>query len=183
MKDISVLSNMASEALYEYSMSAFNYIDEIQSKCFSNELFIFKQILVICQLSGESITLLIGNRKIWDAEIIFRTVLEGTIKSLYLSIGSEEEKKEKCKDFWDRLPDLDFLKRSGKAEVLLDLIKTDNNHGFKDIKDMILSDIDKERINNLYSNKQKNELRNKWDFNNILKTITESKVADFTAIV
>ena len=45
--------------------------------------------------TSESILILLLNQSIFDADVLLRTVMEGTIKYCYLMTGTDDEKKEK----------------------------------------------------------------------------------------
>src|SRR5258708_1249053 len=41
-----------------------------------------------CYLTSESALLLVGFRRLWDVEILIRSVVEGTYKFIYLCLGN-----------------------------------------------------------------------------------------------
>ncbi|OHB52350.1 MAG: hypothetical protein A2Y12_19490 [Planctomycetes bacterium GWF2_42_9] len=73
--------------------------------------FVIAQLQISCHLTSESTLLLILNCKIWDADILLRSVLEGTFKLIFLLKGSNEEQISKAKEYWELLPDIMRLRR------------------------------------------------------------------------
>jgi len=72
---------------------------------------VIAQLQISCHLTSESTLLLILNCKIWDADILLRSVLEGTFKLIFLLKGSNEEQISKAKEYWELLPDIMRLRR------------------------------------------------------------------------
>jgi hypothetical protein len=93
--------------------------------------------------------MLIGNRKVWDADILCRTILEGTIKLLYMTEGTEKEQSDKFNEFWNLQPHFEKFKKSKKAENLLNVIGKMDDEKFKFIKDMIVTE---EQMNQFETN-------------------------------
>jgi hypothetical protein len=54
---------------------------------------ILRQLLISCHLSSESVLILVSNVRLWDAETILRSVIEGTFKFVYLCLGACRENR------------------------------------------------------------------------------------------
>ena len=46
-------------------------------------LFVLRLLLINSHITSESALLLIGQVRLWDAEMLIRSVLEGTVRFLY----------------------------------------------------------------------------------------------------
>jgi hypothetical protein len=112
--------------------------------------------------------------KEWDADIINRSVLEGSIKYVYMMIGSEDEVKEKAREFWEILPSFSAIKRSRRLRSFLDNVTDPASaewlpfHRLLDNREKACSD------SSTYSKKQRQRLEQKWSFSGITKHFLES---------
>lgn len=70
--------------------------------------------------TSESILILLLNQSIFDADVLLRTVMEGTIKYCYLMTGTVDEKKEKYIEYKIKLADI--AKISDHKKLLMPLI-------------------------------------------------------------
>src|SRR2546421_265814 len=66
--------------------------------------FAAAQLFIDCHLSSESVLLLIQGQKEWDADLVVRAVMEGSIKFTYMLHGGADEISKKVVEFWDTLP-------------------------------------------------------------------------------
>jgi len=70
--------------------------------------------------STESALLLVAYGQLWDAEVLIRSVFEGTLKFAYL-LQSEEAFKGRFHEFATQQPDIAALQDDKKARELLDI--------------------------------------------------------------
>ncbi|MDT4956136.1 MAG: hypothetical protein QOJ02_4274 [Acidobacteriota bacterium] len=68
---------------------------------------------------SQSLVLLIQNGRLWDAEIIMRPIMEATIRILFVCYSSESERFERINEFWSDFSDVNDLKRSERAKMLI----------------------------------------------------------------
>lgn len=135
--------------------------------------FIFIQLFSSCYLSSESALILLANYRLWDTEIIYRSILEGTVKLFYLCLGSNDEIKQKCEEFWSVIPEFKQISRHYKAKDLLSKVD-DQSSKWIPIKDILLSDEDLQSLTEKYPAKYKKELERKWSFSEMLKAVSNS---------
>lgn len=167
------IAQTASELLYKYLYKLIEEVEKKQEKEFSNELFHLQQIAISCQLTNESICMLIGNRKIWDADILCRTVLEGTIKMLYMTKGTKQEQIDKFNEFWNLQPQFEKFKKSKKALELLTVIDKIEDEKFKFIKDMIVTEEEMKKFEKSYPKNIRKQLDMRWSFNNMIQCLSK----------
>lgn len=173
---LKIISQEASEILYKYLNKVIEVIEEKQKNIFSNEIFHFQQIVVSCQLTSESICILIGDRKIWDADILCRTILEGTIKLLYMTQGTEQEKEERFNEFWNLQPHFEKFKKSKKASQLLTVLDKFDDEKFKFVKDMIVNEEEMKEFETKYPRRIRKSLDMRWSFNNIIECLSKEYI-------
>src|SRR5262245_21412628 len=51
------------------------------------------QLGIRCTLTSDSVLLLVGQLKFWDAEVLARVCLEGTFKLVHLCSGSDDDRQ------------------------------------------------------------------------------------------
>ena len=59
--------------------------------------------------TSESILILLQNQAVFDADILLRSIMEGTVKYCYLMIGNSDEKESKCDEYEHILCEIDRL--------------------------------------------------------------------------
>src|SRR5579864_8176641 len=58
------------------------------------------QLLALsCHSTSESTLFLVSAHRYWDAEILLRSVLEGTYKYIYLTMGEPAEREQRAHDY------------------------------------------------------------------------------------
>jgi hypothetical protein len=132
--------------------------------------FITAQLAISCHLTSESTFILVSNRKIWDADILVRSVMEGTLKYLFILQGSIDEQLQKSCEYWERLPDFAVLKRQHRATKLLEEVAKDTNASeWEPIRDILVSKDKLDRISATTSGKNRLRLAQKWSFSEVAK--------------
>lgn len=173
-----ILSTWASQSshfigeMFDYSQRFIandsNYLDEYIR-------FISAQLFMDCHLSSESVLLLIREGKEWDADIITRAVIEGSVKYIYLMSGTDEEVKEKATEYWEILPQFSIIKRSDRLKEFLSIVENPNSPEWKPYRDLLISEEEVARILEKYSKKSQGELSKKWSFTGITKYFNERR--------
>jgi hypothetical protein len=144
--------------------------------------FVFIQLFSSCYLSSESALILIANARLWDTEIIYRSILEGTIKLFYLCHGSSEEVIQKCDEFWNIIPEFKQISRHNKAKDFLSKIG-DNSLKWLPIRDILLKEEDLKELIDKYPTKYRKQLEQKWSFSEMIKTLSSSDIKGFDTLI
>src|SRR3990172_8552337 len=85
------------------------------------------QLFIDCHLTSESVLLLIREAKEWDADLLNRSVMEGSIKYVYMLLGNTKEKKKKAKKNWETLFSCDKMKQGEGVKLFLqDILDPEN---------------------------------------------------------
>ena len=135
-------------------------------------VWILGQLCISCHLTSESVLILIGNLKLWDAEILIRSIFEGTIKYLFLSIGNMEERKNKFNEFIKILPDISHLKRHKRITTLLEFANSFPEEEADNFRKLLLSENDFNEYTKKYPKTLIKKIEQKWSFNEMIKEIS-----------
>ena len=124
--------------------------------------------------TSESILILLLNQAIFDADVLLRTVMEGTIKYCYLMTGSLQERHEKYIEYKMKLTDIDRLLDHYKAVETVNTLKEFSTNSIKPFELSILSQEEYERLRKLYPAKIRNELKHKWSYQSLLQGLAHN---------
>ncbi len=141
--------------------------------------FVSAQLQISCHLTSESIFLLILNCKIWDADILLRSVLEGTFKYVYLLMGSPEEQKRKANEYWNIMPDMARLARHHRATNILKAVDAEDMLMWRPIHELTIDNIEAESLSKKYTRKEKQKLGQKWSFSGISRFFAQHENKKF----
>lgn len=121
--------------------------------------------------TSESILILLENQAIFDADVLLRTVMEGTIKYCYLMTGTNEEKKQKYSEYKVSLSDIDKISDHKKAIEAVDILREFSKNSTKPFECSILSDEELLRLSERYPKKKREELKRKWSYQSLLRSL------------
>lgn len=123
--------------------------------------------------TSESILILLLNHSIFDADVLLRTVMEGTIKYCYLMTGTDEEKKEKYIEYKINLTDMDRIFDHKKSSEAVDILKEFSSNSTKPFECDILSDSELMEIMSNYPKRFQNDLKQKWSYQSLLRSLAQ----------
>ena len=106
--------------------------------------------------TSESILILLLNQSIFDADVLLRTVMEGTIKYCYLMTGTDDEKKEKYIEYKIKLADIAKISDHKKAIEAVDILRE-----FSELKEQ-------------YPKKEQDKLKQKWSYQALLRSLAKA---------
>jgi hypothetical protein len=66
----------------------------------------------------ETIVELTASNRIWDAEIVLRSVMETFVKFMYIATASKEESAQRIDEFWNSLAEINSMKMSEQAKKI-----------------------------------------------------------------
>lgn len=136
--------------------------------------FISSQLFIDCHLTSESVLLLLTSVKEWDADLIARSVIEGTMKYVYMITGTDEEKIQKTDEYWNILPSFSNIKMSERLKKFLEVVANPDSSEWRAFKDLILTDEQVELIRKDYPKSKRQELEQRWSFSGITKQFANS---------
>lgn len=161
-----------SEAIYQYIMLCIPVFDELD-KARELHSFVARQLTVSCQLTSETAFLLLANGRLWDAEILIRSVTEGTAKYAYMGMAPSAERQRRVNEYWFDLPEADRLKRHERISGFLSLLGEAEvaDAQWDPLKQMLLEKAEQERIWSQYPRQMRKEMSHKWSFSEIVSAL------------
>jgi hypothetical protein len=136
--------------------------------------FVSAQLFIDCQLSSESVLLLVQAQKEWDADLISRAVMEGSLKYTYMLQGDPAELKTRAVEYWHLLPRFAAIRRSERAKRFLAEIENAQDPEWRPIRDLIMDDDDVALVRQNHNRQKRQELEEAWSFSGICRSFSKS---------
>lgn len=124
---------------------------------------------ILCRI--ETIFELIQHDKLWDAEILLRTIMESFAKLSYISFASQDEKNIRLNEFWNELEEINLLKISDQAKLNLKHTHDSEIHKTA-FSPLIMPEDIENKLRAKWPRKRRQALESKWSFTNIVKEIS-----------
>ncbi|MBO0451336.1 DUF5677 domain-containing protein [Candidatus Enterococcus murrayae] len=120
--------------------------------------------------TGESIlSLLYHGTGIWDADILLRTVMEGTIKYCFLISGNDEQRKLNYEEYKIHLTEIQKISDHNKAKRSISILKEFSTNSTKTIELSLLSRQELDNLNEKYPKEYQRKINRKWSYQYLLK--------------
>lgn len=145
--------------------------------------FVIAQLFISCHLSSESALILVRNGKEWDSDVICRSVLEGSIKFVYLLNGDDASRKQRAEEYWELLPSFSAIKRSDRARALLSALENSEDESWRPFWDLIVESEEIETIRSRYNKKQRHIIEQRWSFTDIVKDFSKEDLPGLNLLV
>ena len=123
--------------------------------------------------STESALLLVAWGQLWDAEVLVRSVIEGTLKFCYI-LQTEATLDVRLEEYADALFDIAMLKDTAKRAEFFEVIPDPEAPEWRSIKEAMVSEAELERIRSKFSKIERRRLEAKWGFTGILGELANS---------
>lgn len=124
--------------------------------------------------STESALLLVAYLQTWDAEMVMRSVMEGTLKLLYL-LQRPDTFATRFREYNHDLFEVAVLKDHGKATELLGALgEKGSSADWKPIREMLLPDEKCRRIREQYPRESRRALEQRWGFTEMIGELSRS---------
>ena len=123
--------------------------------------------------TSESILILLQNQAVFDADILLRCLMEGTVKYCYLMSGTEEERKHKKEEYSIILCEIDKLTDHKKAKEAVIILKEFSQNNLTPFEVMVLSDEDASSLESKYPASKRNKYTRKWSYQSLLKSLAQ----------
>ncbi|MGV3659854.1 MAG: DUF5677 domain-containing protein [Prosthecobacter sp.] len=127
-----------------------------------------------CHLSSESILILTGNMKLWDADALVRSVQEGTVRFIFLCHGNNEERRIKLYEYGELMPLFSRLKRHRRARSIIECGLIQDPTQLSPFKDLLISAEEADKIENQFSKKERKRIEQRWSFTEICNELQRS---------
>jgi hypothetical protein len=136
--------------------------------------FVAAQLFIDCHLSSESVLLLLCAEKEWDADLLVRSVLEGSLKLTYMLRGTEREVSTKVNEYWNVLPLFSAIRRSEDARRLLDRLSSPLSPEWRPFHDLLLGPRETAQVRQDYSREDRRAIQERWSFTGICRDFATS---------
>lgn len=158
----------------EYLKSFFYKLSPLYKKEHGEYQDVVVPLFTSLHSTSESILMLLLNQAIFDADVLLRTVMEGTIKYCYLMTGTEEEKQEKYVEYKIKLTDIDKISDHNKAIEAANILREFSRNSTKPVEVSILSDNELTELSKKYPKKDKEALKRKWSYKSLLHSLAHT---------
>ncbi len=137
--------------------------------------FVAAQLFIDCHLSSESSLLLIQSGKEWDADLISRSVMEGSVKLTYILYGSSSEIESKVEEYWQVLPLFSTIRHGEHARQFLDAITDADAPEWQPFKELLVEPEEVTSIRAIYSKRARQEIEERWSFAGICRFFAQTE--------
>lgn len=125
--------------------------------------------------TSESILILLMNHSIYDADVLLRTLMDGTVRYCYLMRGDINEREDRLKEYKVILTEIDDLIDHKKAKETIEILKKYPNTYIKPFESMLLSDSEFSNLEQKYPSKIRNQIKGKWGYQSILRKLADDE--------
>ncbi|THD37325.1 MAG: hypothetical protein E7773_04670 [Sphingomonas sp.] len=123
--------------------------------------------------ASESALLLCAYGQLWDAEVLVRSVLEGTLKFAYL-LQSHETFAVRHREYSQDLFELALLKDHQKAVSLLAATSDPDAPDWQPIRDRLLPDDERDQLKQSMTPAARRDLERRWGFTGLVGELERS---------
>lgn len=123
--------------------------------------------------TSESVLALLFNQVVFDADVLLRTVMEGTVKYCYLMIGSQNERYDKYIEYKYKTTEIDMLLDHFKALETINILERYSGNSIEPFKLSILSIDEVERLQKIYPAKVRNDIKRKWSYQSLMRNLAD----------
>ena len=136
--------------------------------------FVVAQLYIDCHLTSESALILIQHGKEWDADILSRAVMEGTVKFVYMLTGGEESIRRKVQEYWEILPQFSAIRHSLHARSYMEEPDAPSRH-MPVFQEIVLKDAEVKATRHEWSKARRKQLEEAWSVAGILREFGKSE--------
>ena len=173
-KILATWAGMGSHFIGECFDTAKPYIDQDYECLPQNVRFVVSQLYIDCHLTSESALILIHHGKEWDADILSRAVMEGTLKFVHMLTGREDDSRRKVHEYWEILPQFSSIRHSMRAGMYVTEPEAPFNH-MPAFKDLVLDESDVESIRQAWPKAKRKQIEEAWSIAGILREFGKSE--------
>lgn len=135
-------------------------------------------LLAASARSSESVLLLCAYGQLWDAEVVLRSVFEGSLKFVYI-LQNAEEFERRYGQYSDDLFQIAQLKDHQKADELLNAVPDLSAKQWRGVRERLLSDSEQADLKSRYGRSVRRALETQWGFTGVMTTLARSSDALF----
>jgi hypothetical protein len=145
----------------------------------AEERLTLASVATACARTSESVLLLCAYGQLWDAEVLARSVFEGSLKLAYL-LQDRKTFKERHEQYAEDLFQIGRLRDHQKAADLLGAVPDPQKAQWKPIRDMLLPNDEHASISTRFNAGRRRELDMIWGAAGLMRSLTHSGDKQFT---
>lgn len=126
-----------------------------------------------CTLTSDSAILLITAEKLWDAEMLCRSVLEGTCRLAYIALADEEERERRADEFWNDLFNVSQLRHQRVISTFLKGDNQSNPQVSRVFEEILMGEDDVNALKDAYPRRLRRQLEQKWSLSTIVEWLSQ----------
>jgi hypothetical protein len=138
------------------------------------ECHVLWQLNASCHATAESSLILVGNVRLWDADVLVRSVVEGTLKFVFLTFGSDSERHQKLKEFDNDFAAFGQIRRHQRLKEVLSVVGNPDADEWRPFRDLLLTEAQLEELQKRYPKAVRQKLNQKWSFAEICVALRNS---------
>lgn len=178
MQYLELINERIGEASFLTNELFFSLGPLYQENCGQEQEVTVPLFTMLHSTSSTILTLLSEEMALPDADVLLRTVMEGTVKYCYLMNGTPEERKAKYEEFRYALYEMEMISDHNKAVETLRIFEefSVDNSAIPFEANILPDDLLKE-LQSKYTKKQKDEIKRRWTYQSMLRSLAEDKEA------
>lgn len=127
-----------------------------------------------CRLTSQSITLLLAYGRLWDADMLIRSIYEGTAKLCFLTDGDAAERAVKMTEYATDIPDAMRVKKSDRVSKLLKDVRDPTDPQWDGLCGIQVDAAEAEELRKRYPRDLQRRLNHRWSFHEIIFALKKS---------
>lgn len=165
-----LIGNIFDECSKRFAPSSFQSDQECQ---------VLWQLNASCHATAESSLILVGNVRLWDADVLIRSVVEGTLKFVFLTFGSDSERSQKLVEFDNHFGAIGQIKHHQRLKEFLSVVDNPNADEWRPFRDLLLTEAQHGELQKRYPKALRQKLNHKWSFAEICVALRNSGQAGY----
>lgn len=174
-------TSIGSHLVGEYFDAAKPYIDRQYAGMDPHLRFVSAQLFIDCGLTSESVLLLVRAGKEWDADLVTRSVVEGSLKYAYMMTGAPADMLRKATEYWNTLPGFAAVQRSERARRILASVSDPDDIQWQPFRELVLSDAEVDAARRGTNRCDRQALERQWSFSGIVEHFVSCGRPEFKA--
>lgn len=167
-----IISPMVVEA-DQLIKNAFLSLSPLYKEGFPSYQDVTVPLFTVLHSTSESILILLLNGALFEADILLRSLMEGTVKYCYLMSTDSEVREKRYQEYKNDLSEIDKLLDHRKALEAVEILHAFNSNSTKPFELSILNDDIVESLEQLYPNRKRNEIKQKWTYGHMLNELAK----------
>ncbi len=121
----------------------------------------------------ETVTTLVIDDRIWDAEIILRSALETFVKFIFITSADKDEQKKRIEEYWISLAEINKLKLSEQGKKNLKHFGASEMHRLAYLP-LVLSEEEENELRKKWTRIERQKVEQKWSFTEMIILISKA---------